>query len=606
MWGELHATGGLAAQICTRITLAIRFVEQAPNYGNEPSVFGFGEYIAGLALLVIVFTITDIRYRFRIAIAPGAMRTRTYWLLIGVGVATLFTSIWERERWLVPETLVLTRAIWEGLLAALFLSLPITWIYYAFVRPAAFGKGNCRAFGIALYWEILKGSEANLPVIADELQRSANALVTLSGQARPQDAAPRARKKRLSRSAKAAGYAHDILLMIGNRKFCRHIVASAPSTAISFFSAAAASKQTGLPLSQFARNISAEAIGNKDSILYHEDEGFQSGYFGYVKPFSEAIYGNYPLVEELGRRFGSPLDIRYTFVGAWDEAQLSTYTRVVLITFNSYLKETHSLFVPSPSLHRAMGIIKSACSDTYKLDGVAESSYNIDVADRLFAAVQFFADAVAAIDRERGLQLGPLRVKDGSRMTWGFCDHLAESMVEIITLASAVTKPSGMCWSIHYITVWSKFFGHFDESPTWKAIRFKLRRRLYDEIRQIERIPNYRSSRILGLCLNVMGFGPLRRGGIDKSYFALTKALRAWTKKHYMVLRQVQPDVAASCLVGSITFDEANRRLVKTYIKGLSLEPPKEYLELDPAPGVPLEPAASTPVLAAPVDPARP
>jgi hypothetical protein len=34
--------------------------------------------------------------------------------------------------------------------------------------------------------------------------------------------------------------------------------------------------------------------------------------------------------------------------------------------------------------------------------------------------------------------------------------------------------------------------------------------------------------------------------------------------------------------MGSITFDKENNRLVKTYIKGLSREAPKEFPDLDP------------------------
>lgn len=38
--------------------------------------------------------------------------------------------------------------------------------------------------------------------------------------------------------------------------------------------------------------------------------------------------------------------------------------------------------------------------------------------------------------------------------------------------------------------------------------------------------------------------------------------------------------VAKSCLIGSISFDEEKSRLLKTYARGLNLEPPKEYLAL--------------------------
>jgi hypothetical protein len=109
-------------------------------------------------------------------------------------------------------------------------------------------------------------------------------------------------------------------------------------------------------------------------------------------------------------------------------------------------------------------------------------------------------------------------------------------------------------------------------------------------IRNLEKLPNYKSARILGLCLYVMG---LRDGkfGIDRDYAALRKAVLKWTRKNYLRLVEVQPDVAASCLVGSLSFDKEGQRICKTYAKGLSLEAPKECLALDAPPMVPDPPA---------------
>jgi len=38
--------------------------------GGEQSIFKLADFIAALALLVIVYIVSDVRYRFRLAIAP--------------------------------------------------------------------------------------------------------------------------------------------------------------------------------------------------------------------------------------------------------------------------------------------------------------------------------------------------------------------------------------------------------------------------------------------------------------------------------------------------------------------------------------------------------
>lgn len=47
------------------------------------------------------------------------------------------------------------------------------------------------------------------------------------------------------------------------------------------------------------------------------------------------------------------------------------------------------------------------------------------------------------------------------------------------------------------------------------------------------------------------------------------------------------PRVAEAVLIGSITYDGENNRLVKSYLQGLKDEVPREYLQLD---NVPREP----------------
>jgi hypothetical protein len=69
---------------------------------------------------------------------------------------------------------------------------------------------------------------------------------------------------------------------------------------------------------------------------------------------------------------------------------------------------------------------------------------------------------------------------------------------------------------------------------------------------------------------------------MERSMAALKAAVLAWTRRNYLRLRQVNSEIADACLIGSITFDAENCRLVKTYAKGLRPDPDREYLELDP------------------------
>lgn len=169
------------------------------------SLFGFKDFIAALALLIIIYTISDIRYRFRLSVAPTPLFGISYALIGLIGFGALATDIWISEKWLVPSSLV-TTAIWQGTLAALFLGLVITWVHYAFIKPPIFGRNNYQKYAQELYRIVLKGSEAELPIIAHELASSAKSLVTLAAGLKKVDAEAEGQPKPC-----VEGYANDIL-----------------------------------------------------------------------------------------------------------------------------------------------------------------------------------------------------------------------------------------------------------------------------------------------------------------------------------------------------------------------------------------------------------
>ena len=63
----------------------------------DVSIFGFSTFISALALLIIICTITDFRYRFRVAITPFPLFMVTYGSVALIGFGTLITDLWFAE-----------------------------------------------------------------------------------------------------------------------------------------------------------------------------------------------------------------------------------------------------------------------------------------------------------------------------------------------------------------------------------------------------------------------------------------------------------------------------------------------------------------------------
>ena len=302
------------------------------------------------------------------------------------------------------------------------------------------------------------------------------------------------------------------------------------------------------------------------------------GLLGYQKPFSQAIYGNYPLVEALGSNHGSPFDVDYEIMKSLDSSQLEAYSRAVIISLESHLKNKY--YQRSFALHRAFGNIINCCQDVYKLNDILSDYHTTDIYKRFYTVVDFIKDAITILCKQQNLPATSLR-KNKNQWHKDIYYHIADHMFKIIFSASKVTAPREKCWDIHYVIVWDGFFGMSDDEEARKIIQFKLRRLLYDEILRLKKMPNYKSSGILGICLNVMGL-KIREDEkrYSRDYYPLHKAILAWTSKNYLRLKSVHPEVAESCLIGSISFDEQSKSLVKTWAKGLSLKASKDYLEL--------------------------
>jgi hypothetical protein len=541
---------------------------------SNERIFGFSEYLTAVALLALLYTITDTRYKFRIAITPGYLHTTSYYLLATIGFQSLLSEVWIAEGWWVPVTKGLTYSIWQMIFGMLFLGTFLTWMYYAFIRPPVFGKRNARRYARELYKYVLKGSDDELKVIADELSRSAHSLIELTRNIDRHN-----NTKRLNHSkriANAKDYAHDILLLIGSRRLCMHIVATSPVTALAFFEEMTTRNKFNIPIGQFAKNISSEAIAQKDSFLYGESEGYTSGLLGYLKPVSTAIYGNFDLVEALAVNHISPLSINFKERWKWDSEQWEAYCRATLLTLKDYLVKKSSPY-SAYSIFNALSDMEDAMLDIHTLNGL-NSTYDTEISEKLSTIVHFVKDAIELINTQTTTEV-PLRTVRKNTHNKNIYDEFASLIFEICFNAATINSPQDTCWNIHYNVVWGRLFTT-NTGKAWKIVHHKVRRLFYDEIVRLEKFPNYKSSRILGFCLNILIDESKPTSDFERPQYPLAKAVQSWTSQHYLQLRKDNIEVADSVLVGSISFDNIGKQLVKTYIKGLNKIAPQTHLKL--------------------------
>lgn len=538
---------------------------------SDPKFFGFSEFLAGLALMVLAWTIADVSYKFRVATAPIPLRRFTFYMVAIVGLLTLLTDLWRAEQWLVPKGNVFTPSTWQAFLGFIFLVTFLSWAWYAFIRPPVFGRGSAKHFAHAVYHFVLKGTPAELAVVAEELRRSAENIVKYAidyGGGKARNKADN--ETRLSKSS-VSSYAEDVLMLISEKKFCRAIVDASPGTALELFHAIKESQKYSIRINVFSKNIINYALVDKESFLYQEAGDYDSGLIGHYKPLSQAMFSDHTMVEEIGSMF--ELDLWGDF--AFGAAQWEAYCRVVLMTYSD--KVSSDFWGGSRSLWHAFENIKNSVNDLYKLNGLDDYSLKDDSVKKLRVIVEFIKSAISVLE-ERGVpEYLPLRKNNLSGTHY---DQLANLIFEVVHSAGAIQSPWGLSWWMHHNSLWGELFGGFSSNgPASKVIQYKLRRLIYDEIQRMKEYPNFKGAKYVSFFLNVLGILPYKLK--NKHEKIIRNIIVGWVKEFYVGLHQQNPQVATQCLVDGIVYDEQRLRLVKTYSSNaLRPKPKKVYLQL--------------------------
>lgn len=541
-----------------------------PVATGETKFFGFSEFLAGLALMVLAWTIADVSYKFRVATAPVPLRRLTFYTVSIVGILTLLTDLWRAEGWLVPKGNLLTPSTWQAFLGLIFLLTFLSWAWYAFIRPPVFGRSSAKHFAHAIYHLVLKGAPAELAIIAEELRRSAKNIVKYStiGVGRTGSGAP---VKAIFGNSKASLYAEHVLMLISEKKFCNAIVESSPGTALEIYLSVKETKNYSAPLNVFSKNILNCALMNKESFLYQETGDYNSGLIGRFKPLSHAMFSQHEMVEKIGSMF--ELDLWRG--NSLDASQWEAYCRVAVMTYKD--KVSSDFWGNSRSIWHAFDNIESAVSDLYKLNGVVDHSLNDDSIKKLRVVVSFVKNIIFTLESLNPPKYLTLRKDDAIGNHY---DQIANLIFEIILSSAAVKAPWSLAWWIHHNMLWGEIFGSFpSKGPAAKIIMFKFRRLVYEEFKNMKKIPNFRGAKLAGFFLNVFGFLPSKATG--KHEEVIRKIVVGWLKEFYVDLHIKNPQVAAHCLVDGIIYDDLRLRLIKTHSSNaLRPKPKMVYLQL--------------------------
>lgn len=524
------------------------------------SIFGFEAYLGTLALMMIVLTLTDYRYKFRLLAGVVDLQRVMFVGSALVGVVLLGTTISSGFGW--PPGAQPYRLTAEAVVGSVFLALVVWASWVALFSPAGFSRWNAKRYFSILYHRLLAGDESEGRALARELGPAMESVC------------------RLSVNTDSVGeHARLVLMLIADKRFCRTLVEASPMTGAIAFRYFAKHKVPEQVVGRFARNFGTELILNKNSFLHAESSGYEVGLVGQWKPLSKEVFGNADLVEALAAYRVSPLDVKWPENANLTAVQFEALLRAARIFTDGYLKNAESVG-HSYALGNLLDLLADTARDVGSLGDERKSLWSSDTYQRLRLTVDFVRDTIRLVEKRNLPTTSPLRPDMSAT---DLDNGLARLIVELIKGVAFVSEPPDTCWTLQHNTVWGPLFS-VDDGPHWRSVRFKVRRLLFDEIVDMDKFANFQSARVLGYCLNVLGLSKRRAKGYGEESNALRLASQAYVARKFAGLRRDYPDVAKAILIGSLSFDEETNEIVKTFAKFVDPEPKTARLKVDPPP----------------------
>lgn len=539
----------MATDVCTLAGIAFECFQLDKN---APKLFGFAELLSGLALTLLVWTIADVRYKFRIETAGFRVRDTSIAIILALGVVVLITDLWRYSQWWMPLKGPITPEIWQFMLGLVFFAVFSTWLIVAFLRPPVFNHCNARQFGKSVESRLQRGSTGELTIVAAELIRSSSSIIS--------HAAERAPKGNLKTTARA----RELLNTIASPRFCKVFVESAPKLIISLFNEIRAQEAYGPEAENLARNVLTAAINNRDSFLFVELQHEELGLKDY--PVIRALWGDLNMVNGISMLL-SPYTSRRT---PWDLEQWRAYLHLVREAFATYVKGPCTM---NPnSLHWAYLNIRGMYADLNADLSVQELRPDDDLFQRLQALGELIEDMVEMLDKHKAPAPLPHTT-------------IAKIILDLIKAASCVRKPRPVVRKIQTKLVWEDILNSCAlRSDAGTAIQSIVHEQL---LNTIKRCPDLDSVRLLGYSLNVLGFVVSKE---DSDYGSTWRTLHIellqWVRAHLAGMLRQHPRMASECFVEGMSFDAVHNRLVIRYPTDWGDVPP-EYFELDPTPDEP-------------------
>lgn len=498
----------------------------------ENSFFDFTTFVTAMAVLILAWTNSDYRYKFRFKISflpPCALLI----IVFVLGLATVVDDYMHFDFWWSYST-------WQLIFALILLILIFYWAFSCFVKSPKFNWYNHSRYRKAFRDVVFRRNYREMTSLVGDFRNSVQSIIRFSkNEYELEDCELSEKEKNALR----------IVDLIGNDFFAKAVVDVDVRIAADLFKDAKENNKINHGIKVFAVNFITQALINENSFLYTEIN-YTNGSFSYYKPVITAIYSDYDLVHEIPQL----LNPHYSLRRQWRAQQVKAYCVILLASIKSFFEKWHDDFFFKQNFEDLSDLTRKVL----ELNGVSGDLMGNESWLIYKEVIGFYRDLILAISKTSISKRIQKKYSEEYKEMDLF-DIIADSIVKIMNWIGDVRGPN--FWLVQYMNFWDDIFHTEPETESVKILMFKLRRAIYLTIKEDG---GYMGIRIHMMILNIMGLTPISK---TKQLFKEDGILHRWvlyyTKYNLWTYYQNKPNFVNACMPDGMSIDVNTKELVR-------------------------------------------
>ena len=304
---------------CTICSIYESYSSFATSVVGE-SFFGFSEFLTGLALLMIVWSTTDYKYRFRLYISRLSKKA-LFIMTVIVGLVTLACDFVAS----IGVITHLTQFVVQLICGSLLFCFVMYWVKTVFLCPPVFTESNCKKFAAEFVFVCENGTDEELNILVQEIIFSLQNIVHFAHEY----------GRGSNDFSEVEKQVYNIFSRMSTERFCHTAVRGYFGRVL--FCCMIAEKKFNVGLETFAENYITELLKWDGSFIFRESDS-RNGYLWVRQPLITEIYGSKELLKGLNELIRPD----YSVTKDWNHKQVRAYVAILTKAFDACYGELNS------------------------------------------------------------------------------------------------------------------------------------------------------------------------------------------------------------------------------------------------------------------------